>query len=74
MDSTCKHFEKGIFESAQLLQLLKDQLVVVPLELLSDISHLWEVGEYFMSADAACGVRALESSTAVDVLESSAVL
>ena len=50
MDSTCKHYEKGIFESAQLLELLKDQLVVVPLEPLSDIDHLPETDEYFMPA------------------------
>ena len=50
MDSTCKHFEKDIFESAQLLELLKDQLVVVPLEPLSDIDHLPEADEYFMPA------------------------
>ena len=50
IDSTCKHFEKGIFESAELLELLKDQLVVVPLEPLSDIDHLPEADEYFMPA------------------------
>ena len=50
MDSTCKHFEKGIFESAQLLELLKDQLVVVPLEPLSNIHCLSVADEYFMPA------------------------
>ena len=50
MDSTCKHFEKGIFESAELLELLKNQLVVVPLEPLSDTDHLSEIDEYFMPA------------------------
>ena len=50
MDSTCKHFEKGIFESPQLLELLKDQLVVVPLVPLTDIDHLPEADEYFMPA------------------------
>ena len=40
MDSTCKHFEEGIFESPQLLKLLQDRLVVV----------LLEAGEYFMPA------------------------
>ena len=52
MDSTCKHFEKGIFESPQLLELLKDQLAVVPLEPLSDINHpeLAEADEFFMPA------------------------
>ena len=50
IDSTCKHFEKGIFESAQLLELLKDRLVVVPLEPLSDFDHLPEADEYFMPA------------------------
>ena len=49
MDSTCKHFEKGIFESPQLLKLMQDQLVVVPLEPLSDID-LNEADEYFMPA------------------------
>ena len=48
--STCKHFEKGIFESRQLLELLKDRLVVVPLESLSDIDCLTEAAEYFMPA------------------------
>ena len=42
MASTCKHLEKGIFESPELLELLKDRLVVVPLEPLS--------AEYFMPA------------------------
>ena len=50
MDSTCKHFEKGVFESPQLLELLKDQLAVVPLEPLSDIDHLPEAVEFFMPA------------------------
>ena len=50
MDSTCKHFEKGIFESPQLLELLKDQLVVVHLEPLSDIDCFPEADEYFMPA------------------------
>ena len=50
MDSTCKHFEKGIFESSQLLKLLQNQLVVVPLEPLSDIDLLVEADEYFMPA------------------------
>ena len=50
MDSTCKHFEKGIFESAQLLDLLKDQLVIVPLKPLSHTDHLPEADEYFMPA------------------------
>ena len=40
MASTCNHFEKGIFESPQLLKLLQDQLVVV----------LLEASEYFMPA------------------------
>ena len=51
MDITCKHFEKGIFESPQLLKLLQNQLVVVPLEPLSDdadVDPLTE--EYFMPA------------------------
>ena len=50
MDSTCKHFEKGIFESPQLIKLLQNQLVVVPLEPLSDIDLLVEADEYFMPA------------------------
>ena len=49
MDSACKHFEKGIFESSQLLELLKDQLVVVPLEPLLGVSVI-EAEEYFMPA------------------------
>ena len=40
----------GIFESSQILELLKDQLAVVPLEPLSDCSQLPEVDEYFMPA------------------------
>ena len=40
MDSTCKHFEKGVFESPQLLKLLQDQLVLEPLN----------AEEYFMPA------------------------
>ena len=47
MDGACKHFEKGIFESPQLLELLKDQLAVVPLEPLTDIP---KVDEFFMPA------------------------
>ena len=50
MDNTCKHLEKGIFESSQLLELLKDQLAVVPLEPLTDIDHLPEADEFFMPA------------------------
>ena len=50
MDSTCEHFEKGIFESPQLLKLLQNQLVVVSLELLSDINLLTKAEEYFMPA------------------------
>ena len=50
MDSTCKHFEKGIFESPQLLKLLQKQLVIVPLRpLLADV-NLIEAEEYFMPA------------------------
>ena len=49
MNDTCKHFE-GIFKSPQLLKLMQDQLVVVPLLPLSDASLLTEVGEYFMPA------------------------
>ena len=48
MDSTCKHFEKGIFESPQLLKLLQNQLVVVPLEPL--LVEVTGVDEYFMPA------------------------
>ena len=50
INSTCKHFEKGIFESPQLLKLLKDRLVVVPLEPLSDVDRLTEAAKYFMPA------------------------
>ena len=87
MDSTCKHFEKGIFESAELLELLKNQLVVVPLEPLSDTDHLSEIDEYFMPAlYHTQSLRSIESSLqqlllfsfyflmAVDVLESFAAL
>ena len=41
MNSTCKHFEKGIFESPQLLKLLQDRLVLHP---------LLKADEYFMPA------------------------
>ena len=33
LNSTCKHFEKGVFESPELLKLLESKLVVVPLKL-----------------------------------------
>ena len=48
MNDTCKHFEKGIFESPQLLKLLQNQLVVVPLEPL--LVEVTGVDEYFMPA------------------------
>ena len=48
MNGTCKHFEKGIFESPQLLKLLQNQLVVVPLEPL--LVEVTGVDEYFMPA------------------------
>ena len=50
MDGACKHFEEGVFESAQLLELFRDQLAVVPLEPLSDIDHLPEADKFFMPA------------------------
>ena len=46
LNSTCKHFEKDLFESPQLLELLKDQLVVVPLKLSPEA--LTTAIEYFM--------------------------
>ena len=45
LNSTCKHFEKGIFESRELLQLLEHQLVVVPLTLSAK-----GIMEYFLPA------------------------
>ena len=48
LNSVCKHFEKGLFESRELLKLLVDQLVVVPLKLSSD--DLSAAVEYFMPA------------------------
>ena len=45
LNSTCKHFEKGIFESREFLKLLENQLVVVPLTLSAN-----GVMEYFLPA------------------------
>ena len=41
LKSTCKHFEKGLFESPQFLKLLENQLVAVPLKLI-------HTDQYFM--------------------------
>ena len=45
LNSTCKHFEKGVFESCELLKLLENQLVVVPLKLSAK-----GIMEYFLPA------------------------
>ena len=45
LNSTCKHFEKGIFESRELLKLLENQLVVIPLKL-----SVKGMMEYFLPA------------------------
>ena len=43
LKDTCKHFEKGLFESAELLKLLESLLAVVPLE-------SFHTDRYFMPA------------------------
>ena len=67
MDSTYKHFELGIFESAQLLNLLQNQLVVVPLKPLSlEVNLLTEAEEYLFDAQLSWMSYPMKSLTSIE--------